>query len=125
VIVGLTLICRNSYRAVVEFLRDLLGLSVSVGCVHDVLQAATRQANTIDQGQDLSGIRVGLHDEIFQGTTGFEPRPGHSGEATMRGEQLQSLSMSSSPNSFTMTAYILLCYPANMQFRSVVLPVPR
>jgi len=69
VIVGLTLICRSSYRGVVEFLRDLLGLPVSLGCVHDVLQAATRQASAINQGQDLSGVRVGLHDEIFQGAT--------------------------------------------------------
>src|SRR3954451_451285 len=29
VIVGLTLICRSSYRGVVEFLRDLLGLPVA------------------------------------------------------------------------------------------------
>ena len=69
VIVGLTLICRSSYRGVVEFLRDLLGVPVSVGCVHDVLQAATRQADIINRQQDLSGIRVGLHDEIFQGAT--------------------------------------------------------
>jgi len=69
VIVGLTLICRSSYRGVVEFLRDLLGVSISVGCVHDVLQAATRQAGVINREQDLSGIRVGLHDEIFQGAT--------------------------------------------------------
>src|SRR3954468_9420645 len=58
VIVGLTLICRSSYRGVVESLRDLLGQPVSLGQVHDVLQAATRQASAINQGQDLSGIRV-------------------------------------------------------------------
>ncbi len=69
VIVGLTLICRGSYCGVMEFLRDLLGVPVSLGCVHDVLQAATRQADTINRQQDLSGIRVGLHDEIFQGAT--------------------------------------------------------
>jgi len=69
VIVALTLICRSSYRGVVEFLRDLLGLPVSLGCVHDVLEATTRQASAINQGQDLSGIRVGLHDESFQGAT--------------------------------------------------------
>jgi len=69
VIVGLTLICRSSYRGVVEFLRDLLGVPVSLGCVHDVLQAATRQAGAINHDQDLSGIRVGLHDEIFHGAT--------------------------------------------------------
>ena len=68
-IVALALICRGSYRGVVEFLRDLLGVAVSLGCVHDVLQAATRQASAINQGQDLSGIRVGLHDELFQGAT--------------------------------------------------------
>jgi hypothetical protein len=69
IIVALALIGRSSYRGIVEFLRDLLGIAISVGCVHDVLQAATRQASAINQGQDLSGIRVGLHDEIFQGAT--------------------------------------------------------
>ncbi len=69
VIVGLTLICRSSYRGVVEFLRDLLGVPVSVGFVHDVIQAATREASAINHDQDLSSIRVGLHDEIFQGAT--------------------------------------------------------
>ncbi len=69
VIVALTLVGRSSCRGVVEFLRDVLGVAVSVGCVHDVLQSATRQAGAINQGQDLSGIRVGLHDEIFQGAT--------------------------------------------------------
>ena len=69
VIVGLTLICRSSYRGVVEFLRDLLGLPVSLGHVHDVLQSAARQACAVNDEQDLSGIRVGLHDEIFQGAT--------------------------------------------------------
>ena len=41
VIVGLALICHSSYRGVVTFLRDLLGVTISVGTVHDVLQAAT------------------------------------------------------------------------------------
>src|SRR4051812_9338694 len=69
VIVALPLLCRSSYRGVVEFLRDLLGLPVSLGYVHDVLQSATRQASVINRDQDLSSIRVGLHDEIFQGAT--------------------------------------------------------
>src|SRR3712207_5019197 len=69
VIVALPLIRRSSYRGVMEFLRDLLGLPVGLGHVHDVLQAATRQASAVNAEQDLSGIRVGLHDEIFQGAT--------------------------------------------------------
>ena len=67
VIVGLALICHSSYRGIVAFLHDLLGVAISVGTVHDVLQSATQQAGVINQEQDLSGIRVGLHDEIFQG----------------------------------------------------------
>ncbi len=69
VIIALTLICRSSYHGVVEFLRDLLGVPISVGCVHDVLQAAAREASAVNHDQNLSCIRVGLHDEIFQGTT--------------------------------------------------------
>jgi len=69
VIVALPLICRSSYRGVIEFIRDLLGVSVSVGAVHDTLQFAARQAGVINDGEDLSGIRVGLHDEIFHGST--------------------------------------------------------
>jgi hypothetical protein len=67
VIVALTLICRSSYRGGVEFLRDLLGVPISIGTVHHVLQLATRQAGIVSHDQDLSGIRVGLHDEILQG----------------------------------------------------------
>ena len=67
VMVGLPLICRSSYRGVVEFLRDLLGVPISIGTVHRVLQSATQQAGVVNRGQDLSGIRVGVHDEIFQG----------------------------------------------------------
>jgi hypothetical protein len=68
VIVALPLICHSSYRGVIEFIRDLLGISISVGTVHSQLQSAARQAGVINQNQDLSGIRVGLHDEIFQGS---------------------------------------------------------
>ncbi|MGD0106988.1 MAG: hypothetical protein ABSC06_23560 [Rhodopila sp.] len=68
VIVALALICRGSYRGVIEFMRDLLGISISIGTVHNVLQSAARRAGVINHEQDLSGIPVGLHDEIFQGS---------------------------------------------------------
>jgi hypothetical protein len=67
VIVALALICRGSCRGVIEFMRDLLGVSMSVGTVHQVLQSAAGKANVINHEQDLSAIRVGLHDELFQG----------------------------------------------------------
>ncbi|MEM6452994.1 MAG: hypothetical protein AAF703_22090 [Cyanobacteria bacterium P01_D01_bin.105] len=64
-ILGLVLICHSSYRGVVELFRDLFDTSISIGTVHNRLQAATENAVEINQSQDLSGIAVGLHDEIF------------------------------------------------------------
>ncbi len=67
-ILGLVLICHSSYRGVVELLRDLFDISISVGTIHNRLQSAAATAAEINQAQDLSGIKVGLHDEIFQGS---------------------------------------------------------
>ncbi len=63
---GLTLICHSSIRGISEFCRDLLDYPVSVGKVHNVLQAAVGQARAYNRQQDLSGVRIGAHDEIFQ-----------------------------------------------------------
>jgi hypothetical protein len=69
VIVALALMCRGSYLGIIEFMRDLLGASISLGTVHTVLRSAAEQAGAINRGQDLSHIRTGLHDEIFQAGT--------------------------------------------------------
>jgi hypothetical protein len=66
-IVALALMCRGSYLGVMEFMRDLLGVSVSTGTIHTVLRSAAQQAGVINRGQDLSRIRTGLHDELFHG----------------------------------------------------------
>lgn len=66
-ILALVLICHCSYCGVVELLRDLFDFSISVGTVHNRLQVAAEQAAATNQSQDLSAIRVGLHDEIYQG----------------------------------------------------------
>ena len=65
-ILGLVLICHSSYRGVVELLRDLFDTPVSLGTVHNRLEAASVTAAEMNQAQDLSGIEVGLLDEIFQ-----------------------------------------------------------
>ena len=49
-------------------MHDLLGVHVSESTIHNLHQAAARQAGAINRGIDLSPIRVGLHDEIFQGS---------------------------------------------------------
>jgi hypothetical protein len=50
---------------VVEFMRDMLGVPISLGAVHNLHQLAAQRATNINAEQDLSQIRVGLHDEIF------------------------------------------------------------
>jgi len=65
-ILGLTLICHSPIRGVGEFFRDLFDYPLSVGKVYNVLQDAVEQARTHNHQQDLAGVRIGAHDEIFQ-----------------------------------------------------------
>ena len=66
VILALIFICHSSYRGVVEFLRDLFDYQISVATVHNRVNSVVEKAQKINQSQDLSGIKVGLKDEIFQ-----------------------------------------------------------
>jgi hypothetical protein len=65
-ILGLTLICHSSLRGVAELVGDVFDYRISPGTVHNVLQAAVGQARSCNEQQDISGVRVGAHDEIFQ-----------------------------------------------------------
>ncbi len=51
-ILGLVLICHSSYRGVVELLRDLFDTPVSIGTVHNRLQATAEKAAEINESQD-------------------------------------------------------------------------
>jgi hypothetical protein len=66
IVLGLVLICHSSFRGVVEFLRDLLGFRLSLGTVAGVVRAAVGPARAHNEGQELSAVRVGAHDEIYQ-----------------------------------------------------------
>lgn len=68
-ILGLVLICHSSLRGVVELLRDVFHLTISVSTVRNRLQEAAQRATAINASQDLSRITVDLRDEIFQGST--------------------------------------------------------
>jgi hypothetical protein len=49
-------------RGVMEFMNDLLGVSISLGTVHNIHQRAAQRAIVINDSVELSAIRVGLHD---------------------------------------------------------------
>jgi len=65
-ILSLTLTCHSSQRGVVELLADVFDYPISVGTVHNVLQGAVAEARSCNEQQDLGGVRIGAHDEIFQ-----------------------------------------------------------
>jgi hypothetical protein len=63
---GLTLICHSSYRGVHEFCRDLLGVNMAVGSVHNIVQDAIDKARPQNLGQNLANVDIAGLDEIFQ-----------------------------------------------------------
>src|SRR5262245_42296161 len=65
-ILALLLICHSSYRGVHELLRELFHCPRSLGYLHALARAAMQRARDRNGQHELSGVRVGAHDEIFQ-----------------------------------------------------------
>ena len=63
---GLTLICHSSYRGVHEFCRDLLGVNMAVGTVHNIVHDAIDKARPHNHAQNLANVDIAGLDEIFQ-----------------------------------------------------------
>ena len=68
-VLALILICHSSFRNVIEVLRDLFGFDISIGTVHNIVERAIEAAKRENAKENLSSIRVGAHDEIFQSRT--------------------------------------------------------
>lgn len=66
VVLALLLVCRSSYRGAIEFCRDCLDCSLSLGTIHNLVRAALPQARAANEQQRLDAITNGLLDEIFQ-----------------------------------------------------------
>ena len=67
IVLSLILICHSSYGGVIEFFRDLLDQHICKGTIFNIVQSALKKAARVNSAQDLSLIKVGAHDEIFQG----------------------------------------------------------
>ena len=63
---GLVLHCHSPLRGVVALLHDCFNHDIALGTVFDTVHAAVKPARELNQAQDLSRVRVGGHDEIFQ-----------------------------------------------------------
>ena len=61
------LIGHTSFRGVLELLEAVFDYrDLSLGSIHNIVAQAVAEARTLNDTQDLSNIRVGAHDEIFQ-----------------------------------------------------------
>lgn len=61
------LIGHTSFRGVIEILEAVFDYrNISIGTIHNILDDAVSQARRINDAQELSGIAVGAHDEIYQ-----------------------------------------------------------
>ena len=66
-VLSLTLICHSSYRGAMELLQTLFDYhDLSLGSIHNLLRQAVDKARQINATEDLSAIRVGAHDEMYQ-----------------------------------------------------------
>ena len=66
-VLSLTLICHSSYRGVQELLETMFDYrDLSLGSIHNRLRYAVDRARQVNAREDLSTIRVGAHDEIYQ-----------------------------------------------------------
>jgi len=66
-VLALILICHSSFRGVIEILEDVFDYhNLSLGTIHNIVSKTVQKAQQINNAQDLSNIRVGVPDEIFQ-----------------------------------------------------------
>lgn len=66
-VLSLILICHSSFRGVLDILDAMFDYhDMSLGTVHNIVQQAVVSARKINDSQNLSGIRIGDHDEIYQ-----------------------------------------------------------
>ena len=66
-VLSLILICHSSIRGVLDILDAMFDYrDISLGTIHNIVQQAVASARRVNDSQDLSGIRIGDHDEIYQ-----------------------------------------------------------
>ena len=66
-VLSLILICHSSFRGVLDILDAMFDYhEMSMGTVHTIVQHAVVSARRVNDSQNLSAIRIGDHDEIYQ-----------------------------------------------------------
>lgn len=67
IIIAGMLICKGSTEDIQRFIVEVFGISVSIGKISSVINEAALTAERWNESIDLSTIKIGANDEIFQG----------------------------------------------------------
>lgn len=67
IIIAGMLICKGSTEDIQRFIAEVFGISVSIGKISSVINEAALTAKRWNESIDLSTIKIGANDEIFQG----------------------------------------------------------
>ena len=65
-VLSLILVCHSSYEGVVELIETFFQTTLSKGTIFNIIAAATKRAAQLNLQADLTAVKVGAHDEIFQ-----------------------------------------------------------
>jgi len=66
VVLALVLYCHSPFRGVIAFFREILDESISLGTIHNLLNQTRDEACRINAVQELSNVKEGANDELFQ-----------------------------------------------------------
>jgi len=66
VVLAIVLYCHSSFRGVIAFFREILDESISLGTIHNLLNQTRDEACRINAAQELSNVKEGANDELFQ-----------------------------------------------------------
>jgi len=67
-VLSLSLNCHSSERGIVQHLKDIYDCEISEAQVHNILAQAAQKASNENAKADLANVKIGAHDEIFQGS---------------------------------------------------------
>lgn len=65
-VLELVLVCHSPLRGACELLLDLFDYPISLGTLHNIVRQGVAKARLVNDREDLSRIRIGDLDEIFQ-----------------------------------------------------------
>ena len=65
IILALSLICKSSYRDILQFMNDIFDYPMSIGNIFNIMDRSVKKAIEINDAYDLSSIKQSAADEIF------------------------------------------------------------